>query len=32
MTDEINPSGDLDPEAQAEVEDLENEKIGRAHV
>jgi ElaB/YqjD/DUF883 family membrane-anchored ribosome-binding protein len=25
MTDEINPSGDLDPEAQAEVEDLENE-------
>jgi Protein of unknown function (DUF3618) len=25
MTDEINPSGDLDPEARAEVEDLENE-------
>jgi len=25
MTDENNPSGDLDPEAQAEVEDLEND-------
>jgi ElaB/YqjD/DUF883 family membrane-anchored ribosome-binding protein len=25
VTDEMNPSGDLDPEAQAEVEDLENE-------
>jgi hypothetical protein len=25
MTDEINPNGDLDPEAQAEVEVLENE-------
>ena len=25
MTDEINPNGDLDPEAQAQVEDLENE-------
>ena len=25
MTDESKPSGDLDPEAQAEVEDLENE-------
>jgi len=25
MTDEINPNGDLDPAAQAEVEDLEND-------
>ena len=25
MTDETNPDGDLDPEAQAQVEDLEND-------